>query len=270
MAETQVVLIAGASSEIGQATGQLLAHKGYRVFGTGRHPTNTTLTGVEMLALDVTSDASVVACVETVLQNAGRLDILVNLVSYVVEGAVEEVTLEEAKALFETNFFGMLRLSQAVLPPMRRQGGGQIIHVSALSGVVAVPFMGLFTATRFAVEGATEALWHEVQPFNIQVSLLQIMSPIRTQVFQRSIRPAARSMEEYRAARQRLVNFIRQSTATGAEPSLVAEAFLRIIESRASRIRYQVGPGATMLRVMRRLMPDTTFQRLLGRRMLGS
>ena len=269
MAETKVVLIAGASSEIGQATGQLLAQKRYRVFGTGRNPASTALNGIEMLALDVTSDESVMACVDTVLQRAGRLDVLINLVSFVIEGAIEEVTLEEAKALFETNFFGMLRLVQAVLPAMRDQGGGKIINVSALSGVVAVPFMGMYTATRFAVEGATEALWHEAQPFNVQASLLQIMSPIKTQVFQRSIRSAARSMDEYQTMRQRLVNFIRQSTEAGPGPGIVAEAFLGIIESKSPRIRYQVGPGSTMMMVMRRMMPDTTFQRMLARRMLG-
>ncbi|MBI3004768.1 MAG: SDR family NAD(P)-dependent oxidoreductase [Ignavibacteriales bacterium] len=270
MAETKVVLIAGASSEIGQATGQLLVQKGYRVFGTSRDIAGLSLAGVEMVALDVTSDDSVAACLHTVLQRTGRLDVLINLVSYVVEGAFEEVTLEEAKALFETNFFGMHRLAKGVLPTMRHQREGMIINVSALSGVVAVPYMGMFTATRFAVEGATEALWHEVRPFNVHVSLLQIMSPIKTQVFQRSIRSAALSMDEYRTPRQRLVNFIRQSTEAGPGPNIVAEAFLRIIETRSPRIRYRVGPGATMMTVMRRIIPDTILQRMLAKRMLSS
>ncbi len=174
MAEPQVVLIAGASSEIGQAAGQLLAQQGYRVFGTGRQPA-----GIEMLPLDVTADDSVAACVAAVLQRAGRVDALINLVSYVVKGALEEVSLAEAKALFETNFFGMLRPVNAVLPAVRQQRRGRIINVSALSGIVA-------------------------------------------------------------------------------------EAFGRILASRRPRIRYQVGPGSTMLAVMRRMMPDTTLQRMLG------
>src|SRR5215813_2912337 len=174
MSNQKVVLITGASSGVGQATARLLSENGYRVFGTSRNPAGArAIPTVEMLALDVRSDASVSACVTAVVKQAGRVDVLVNNAAYELAGALEEISLEEAKAQFETNFFGVVRMVKAVLPSMRQQRQGQIINVSSFSGLSAIPFLGIYSASKFALEGYTEALRMELKPFDIHVSLTE-------------------------------------------------------------------------------------------------
>ena len=174
MAVQKVVLVTGASSGAGQATARLLAQRGYRVFGTSRSPAGGEVTpGLEMLSLDVRADASVAACIDAVSSRAGRLDVLVNNAGYELAGALEELSLEEARSQFETNFFGVVRMVKAVLPLMRQQKEGWIINVSSLSGISPIPFMGMYSASKFAVEGYTEVLRQELKPFNIHVSQIE-------------------------------------------------------------------------------------------------
>src|SRR5262245_20058079 len=146
MANQRIVLITGASSGVGQATARLLSQHGDRVFGTSRSPAGADrISGVEMLSLDVRADDSARACVEAVVQQAGRLDVLVNNAGYELAGALEELSSEEARAQFETNFFGVVRMVNAVLPLMRRQKRGHIINVSSLTGRTAAPFLGIYS-----------------------------------------------------------------------------------------------------------------------------
>lgn len=170
----RVVLITGASSGFGQLLGQALSEKGYRVFGTSRNPAwSTPASGMTMLALDVRDGASVTACVQSVLSTSARLDVLVNNARYVHEGPLEEVSLEELKAVFETNFFGAVRMVNAVLPAMRRDRSGHIIHVSSLAGLLPLPFWGAYSASKCALEGYSESLRHELKPLGIHVSLVE-------------------------------------------------------------------------------------------------
>src|SRR5215510_322887 len=165
MSSQKVVLITGASSGIGLSIARLLAQKGLTVFGASRNPDAAEhVAAVEVLPLDVRSDESVKACVNTVLVRAGRLDILVNNAGYMLGGAVEEVTIEEAKAQFETNFFGTMRTVKAALPVMRQQRSGTIINISSLAGLVpGPPFFGMYSASKFALEAYTEHQWCEVR-----------------------------------------------------------------------------------------------------------
>src|SRR5262245_47487212 len=168
MSNQKVVLITGASSGVGQSTARLLSRQGYKVFGTSRNPASAeVIPTVEVLALDVRSDDSVAACVKAVVNEVGRVDILVNNAGYELAGALEETSIDETKAQFETNFFGVVRMVKAVLPSMRQQKQGKIINVSSLAGVSSIPFMGFYSATKFALEGYTKALRMEVSPFNI-------------------------------------------------------------------------------------------------------
>src|SRR2546422_6503660 len=170
---SQTVLVTGASSGIGQATAQLLAERGHRVFGTTRKPGAAQASGFTMVGLDVRSDDSVRGCVDQVLSQAGRLDVLVNNAGYTLMGAAEETSVAEAKAQFETNFFGVVRMVNAVLPGMRAAGAGKIINISSLAGNTAIPFSAFYSATKFALEGYSESLWYEVSPFGISVSLVE-------------------------------------------------------------------------------------------------
>jgi len=170
---TRVALVTGASSGFGQATAALLAAQGFQVFGTSRAPTHSTAGSFELLPLDVCSETSVQTCVQTILERTGRIDLLVNNAGFAQGGALEENSLEDARAQFETNVFGVLRVLKAVLPVMRRQGSGQIITVSSLLGVVAMPYLSLYASSKFALEGMIEGLYHELSPFHIKVSLVE-------------------------------------------------------------------------------------------------
>jgi NAD(P)-dependent dehydrogenase (short-subunit alcohol dehydrogenase family) len=156
MPDLAVVLITGASSGVGQATARLLSERGYKVFGTSRDPARAEpIPTVEILALDVHADDSVRACVEATFSRGGRIDVLINNAGYELAGALEELLPEEARAQFETNFFGVVGMVNAVLPFMRRQQRGHIINVGSLSGLSSIPFLGIYSASKFALEGYT-------------------------------------------------------------------------------------------------------------------
>ena len=256
MPESKTVLVTGASSGLGQATAALLASKGYRVFGTSRKPPSTFKpNGFEMLQLDVDSDESVNACIQALRQKTERMDILVNNAGFSVHGSIEETSVNEAKAAFETNFFGVVRLVRAVLPIMRQQGGGQIINVSSISGLVSSPFIAYYCASKFALEGYTEALRYEVKRFNIKVSLLE-PGYFRSNIGNSSLRAAASgSIHDYSEMYQRWFSTIGESTQSGDNPERIALTVLQIVETKSPRLRYLVGSGSGLPRI-RGIVPE--------------
>ena len=259
MSDQRVVLITGASSGVGQSTARLLAQRGHKVFGTSRDPTaSESIPAVEMLPLDVRADDSVQACVAAVVNRGGRLDVLINNAGYELAGAIEELSSEEARAQFETNFFGVVRMVDTVLPLMRRQQRGHIINVSSLSGLSAIPFLGIYSASKFALEGYTEALRHEVKPFNIHVSLTEagfLKSPMMNH---RQL--AANRLAEYDAWRQRALNAIRAQEEKGPGPDAVAETLLEIVSSKTPRLRYLIGGQAKTVARLRRFLPQGMYE----------
>jgi len=257
--DPKVVLITGASSGVGQATARLLAEKCYQVFGTSRNPDSAqSIPGVEMLALDVRSDDSVTACVKAAVDAAGRIDVLVNNAGYELAGALEEISLDEARAQFETNFFGVIKMVKAVLPLMRQHKQGQIINIASFAGISAVPFMGIYSASKFALEGFTEALRMEVSPFNIHVSLAE---PAFLKTAMTDHRQAATApLEEYDPWRQRAFNAFRDLEQKAPGPESVAKAILKIIERRKPRLHYLIGAQAKILSRMQRYLPASGFE----------
>ena len=258
-----VVLVTGASSGIGQAVARLLQRRGYTVFGTSRVRTGM-LDGVEMLPLDVRSGESVAHCVKEVLERAGRLDVLVNNAGYVLGGAIEETALEEARAQFETNFFGLVRMVRAVLPAMRSQGGGRIVNVSSLAGLSAVPFLGFYSASKFALEGYSEALFNEVRPLHIHVSLVE-PGFIRTNLQAAAEQPAGGRIGAYDGAREAALKSMRDYLERAPGPGVVAEVVGRIVESRSPRLRYNVGKEARLVVHLRRLVPEGVALKIMRR-----
>jgi NAD(P)-dependent dehydrogenase (short-subunit alcohol dehydrogenase family) len=259
MPDSRVVLITGASSGVGQSTARLLSQRGFAVFGTSRNPTGAEgVPGVQMLPLDVRADDSVRACVDAVVNQSGRLDILINNAGYELAGAVEEISSDEVKAQFETNFFGVIRMVNAVLPLMRQRTRGHIINVSSLSGQTAIPFLGIYSASKFALEGYTEALRQEVKPFNIQVSLTEA-GFLRTPMMNHR-QVAARRMIEYDPWRQRALNAIRASEDKAPGPDVVADTLLEIISSSTPRLRYLIGQQAKSVTRLRRFLPAAMFE----------
>lgn len=259
MADPQVVLITGASSGVGRAAAQLLAQHGYRVFGTSRDPAGSRDTpGVELLTLDVCREDSVTACVGALVDRAGRLDILVNNAAFELAGALEETSVEEAKAQFETNFFGVVRMIRAVLPSLREQRQGRIVNISSLTGVSAIPFMGIYSASKFALEGYTEALRMEVKPFNIHVSLTEA-GFLKTPMGEKRQSTAVR-LPQYEPWRRSALDAIRRYEQNAPGPGLVAETLLKIVSSRAPRLRYLIGPQAKMTSRLMRFLPAAFYE----------
>jgi NAD(P)-dependent dehydrogenase (short-subunit alcohol dehydrogenase family) len=263
MSEKRVVLITGASSGIGKATARLLAQRSFTVFSTSRNPSGVeTMPGVEMLSLDVRLDDSVSACVGEVLKRAGHLDILVNNAGYSLV-PIEETLLEEAKVQFETNFFGVVRMVKKVLPIMRKQSSGQIINISSGAGIASLPFVGFYSASKFALEGYTEALRHEVKPFHIRVSLVEpgyIKSHLR-----QNQQLATDQISDYDPWRKRASGVRHEWEERSPEPTLVAECVLRIIESKSPKLRYRVGKEAGQAFWSRRFLPESFFERGMRR-----
>src|SRR5262245_8111273 len=235
MSDQKVVLITGASSGVGQSMARLLSQKGYKVFGASRNPASAeAIPTVEMLALDVRSDDSVAACVKTVANEAGRIDVLVNNAAYELAGALEEASIDEAKAQFETNFFGVVRMVKAVLPSMRNQRHGRIVNISSLTGVSSIPFMGLYSASKFALEGYTEALRLEVKPFNIHVSLTEAGFLKTPMASKRQVSSA--QLAQYDAWRQRAFHAISEHEQKAPGPESVAHTILGILDSETPRL----------------------------------
>jgi short-subunit dehydrogenase len=259
MESRHVALITGASSGIGQATAELLAAKGFTVFGTSR--SSGKLTGsYTWLSMDVRSDTSVEAAVQSLLEQAGRIDVLVNCAGFAQVGAIEESSLTDVQTQLDTNLLGVIRLIKAVLPVMRRQGSGRIINVSSVVGQVAPPYMGIYATSKFALEGLSEALRDEVRPFGVDVSLVEPSFVKTSIVSQTPTHPIA----AYTPARQAALQDLSTSIESGMEPHLVAQVILRAATTRP-RLRYLVGRDAKVLMLLKQLLPESLFERVRRR-----
>lgn len=256
--EKKVVLITGASSGFGEAAAALLVKNGYTVFGTSRKPEGTNSHGYAMLKLDVCSDDSVHDCIQNVMKRAGRIDVLVNNAGYELVGALEETTIHEAKSQFETNLFGVARMVKAVLPIMRGQQSGQIINVGSLTGLLALPFCGYYSASKYALEGYTEALRHEVKHFKIKVSIVD-PSFFKTNLG-KSSQLSAERISDYSRMRLEVFNHFKKSEQTGEDPIIVANLIQSIIESNRPKLRYRIGKDAVWRPRLRAMMPNDLFE----------
>jgi NAD(P)-dependent dehydrogenase (short-subunit alcohol dehydrogenase family) len=256
-----VALVTGASSGIGRATAGLMASRGFRVFGTSRAPNERAANGVPLLRLDVRDDASVEACVSAVLGAAGRVDVLVNCAGYMQSGAIEENDVAGVRAQFETNVFGVLRMTNAVVPHMRRQGGGRIVNVSSVLGLIAPAYAGVYGSSKFALEGLSEALRAELRPFGIQVSLVE-PAFVRSEIVGQA---PARPLAEYEARRRVGERFAREGVERGMDPGVVAQSILSVVEASRPRLRNPVGGTSHVLSALKRVLPEWAFEILRGR-----
>jgi NAD(P)-dependent dehydrogenase (short-subunit alcohol dehydrogenase family) len=264
--KARVVLITGASSGIGQACARHLARQGYQVFGTSRRPQGGADEPFEMIPMDVTDEDSVRQGVATVLARAGRLDVLVNNAGFGFGGAVEDTSIDEARELFETNLFGMLRVCRAVLPHLRERRAGTIVNVSSLAGLIGQPFVGMYCATKFATEGLTEALRMEVRPFGIHVVLIEPGDTQTAFTANRRRTQASQPASSYADNMQRTMAVIEHDEETGASPEAVARLLERILRSRSPRLRYPVASASQRFAAAaRKVMPAGLFERLLTR-----
>jgi NAD(P)-dependent dehydrogenase (short-subunit alcohol dehydrogenase family) len=257
-----VVLVTGASRGIGKAIAQKFVQAGYQVFRTTRQASPVG-TGDGVLRLDVQDEESIEKCVNAVLAQAGRIDFLINNAGINIYGAIEEVSLAQIKAVFETNFFGIVRMTQAVLPTMRRQASGRVINIGSLAGFVPMPYQAAYAASKHALAGWTETLDLEVRRFGIRAILIQ-PGFIRTDI-DRNSTTGALLKDIYGDERSRVIEKLRVSVESGDDPVTVADAVLQAATKREPTIKVLVGRGARQVRILRTLLPRTVFEHGLRR-----
>jgi len=249
-----IALVTGASSGIGEATAARLASAGYQVYGTSRRGQQAGQQPFSMLPLDVTQDSSVQAAVDELIRREGRIDLLVNNAGFgVAPAGAEESSIAQAKAIFETNFFGLIRMTRGVVPHMRRQGSGRIINIGSVLGFIPMPYGALYSATKHAIEGYSESLDHELRTRGIRVSVIE---PAYTKTqFDANLTVADSQLDEYRAARDKLGRVLKHVMANADDPAVVAEVVLEAATADRPKLRYPAGRLANRLRLLRRFAP---------------
>lgn len=256
----QVALVTGASAGIGRACADRLAAAGWSVTGASRRGTGSAALGDSWagLVMNVDDEQAVQAGVTGLVTREGRIDAVIAAAGWGVAGAAECTSLAEAKAQFETNFWGCVRVVQAVLPHMRRQRGGRIVLISSIGGVIGIPFQAYYSASKFALEGFGEALSYEVAPFGVHVTLVQ---PGNIATDFTASRKFASGDAAYARAAQRAVGAMERDEANGAPAGQVADAVLRVLA--ASRPPRRVSVGKANERaglIARRLLPYRVFE----------
>lgn len=266
MSNSIVVVVTGVSSGIGRAAAEKFAKRGCRVFGTVRSIARTApVDGVELIEMDVRDDASVRAGIQTIVERAARIDVLVNNAGTSLIGAVEETSVAEAAALFDTNVFSIVRTVQAVLPHMRARRAGRIVNVSSVLGFLPAPYMGLYAASKHAVEGLTETLDHEVRQFGIRATLVE-PSFTRTSLDVNAPRANAK-IADYDRERALASQAVVAGVQTAPEPDGVAATIVDAALG-AWRMRRTPNGEASLLRQLRRFMPaapvDSNLRKKFG------
>ena len=267
----KVALVTGASSGIGEAAARKLNELGYTVYGAARRVErmkDLADAGVHVLAMDVTDAESMTEGVRRIIEDNGRIDVLVNNAGYGSYGAVEDVPLAEARAQFEVNVFGAAQLIQLVAPHMRAQGSGRIVNITSMGGKIYTPFGGWYHGTKFALEALSDALRNELRPFGVDVVVIE-PGAIRTEwggIAADNLRRTsgtgayAKSVDRMATTMSRGA---RPGSRLGSDPKVIASAIARAATTRRPRIRYAVGMGAKPAIFLRWLLPDRAFDGLL-------
>jgi NAD(P)-dependent dehydrogenase (short-subunit alcohol dehydrogenase family) len=268
---SRAVLITGCSSGIGAATARKLAHDGWTVYATARRPESLTeleRQGCKTLALDVTDEASMQAAVQAVVEAEGAVGVLVNNAGYSQSGAVESVPLDDARRQFETNVFGLLRMSQLVLPGMRAQRWGRIVNIGSMGGRLTFPGGGLYHATKYAVEAISDAMRFEVRGFGVDVVLIE-PGLIVTRFGETAHASVGASDEGPYAAFNRHVGEMTEAAykgpmaKLGGPPEKVADTIARALAANRPKARYPVTASAHLMINQRRLLPDAAWDRIM-------
>jgi NAD(P)-dependent dehydrogenase (short-subunit alcohol dehydrogenase family) len=255
-----VALVTGASSGIGKAAALALVDAGFEMVGTSRNTSRVApLDKVTFLDLDVTSDESVSTAVAQLLDRFGRIDVLVNNAGTGAAGAAEESSVDQDQRVFDINFFGLVRMTKAVLPHMRAAGTGRIINISSVLGLVPAPYMASYAATKHAIEGYSESVDHEVREQGIRVLLVE-PAYTRTGFDAKAIQPDA-PLPIYAAQRHVFDGVMARAMADGDDPAIVAKAIVAAATDRKPKLRYTAGSKAGRVSALRRFVPTRVFDR---------
>ncbi len=259
-ARPPVAVVTGASSGIGRAAARALSEAGFEVVGTSRDASRVVpLDGVTFLDLDVATDESVSAAVTEVLDRFGRIDVLVNNAGVGLAGAAEESSISETKAVFETNLFGTIRMTNAVLPHMRAQGAGRVINVSSVLGLIPAPYMAVYASTKHAVEGYSESVDHEVREHGVRVLLVE--PGYTSTAFETNTAWTPSTLPAYAGQRDVARDVVTAAMAKADDPTVVAKVIVAAATDAKPRLRYPAGPLAGRVSILRRLVPWRAFDK---------
>lgn len=259
----KVVLITGGSSGIGKAIGDFLFHKGFTVYGTSRNPEKVSNSLFPLIALDVREVASIQSAVATIIQEAGRLDIVINNAGVGITGPLEEIPMDEIKNNFETNFFGPIEVMKAALPQMRAQQSGLIINITSIAGYMGLPYRSVYSASKGALELITEALRMEVKSFGIQITNVA-PGDFATNIAAGRFHAPVLQGSAYEKVYAGVLQTMDAHVDSGSNPNEMAEAVYRIIQNPNPKIHYKVGVFMQKFSiVLKRILPDKVYEKML-------
>lgn len=260
---SKVVLITGGSSGIGKSIGEFLHHKGYTVYGTSRDPKNYPDSLFALLALDVKNIATINEAVAKVIANEDKLDVLINNAGAGITGPIEEIPETEIKANFDINFFGPINVIKAVLPQMRKQNSGLILNITSIAGYMGLPYRGIYSASKGALELLTEAFRMELKPFNISMANIA-PGDFATNIAAGRYHAPLLKDSPYNESYGKSLNLMDAHVNAGSDPEMMAKAVYKIITTNTPKIHYKVGEFMQKFSiVLKRILPDKVYEKLL-------
>jgi len=260
---SKVVLITGGSSGIGKSIGEFLTEKGYIVYGTSRNPQNYINSKFPIIALDVTDSTSISIAVNHLLESQGKIDVLINNAGVGITGPIEEIPESEIKSNFDTNFFGPINVIKAVLPQMRKQQSGLIINITSIAGYMGLPYRGVYSASKAALEILTEAFRMEIKDFNIQMTNIA-PGDFATNIASGRFHAPVLESSPYRTTYGNSLKLIDEHVNDGKDPFLMAKAVYKVMNTKQPKIHYKVGEFMQKFSiVLKRILPDKVYEKLL-------
>ncbi|RYH74758.1 SDR family oxidoreductase [Flavobacteriaceae bacterium 144Ye] len=260
---SKVVLITGGSSGIGKSIGEFLLEKGFVVYGTSRNPERYSESKLNLLALDVSNTQTITKAVQTIIDKEGRLDVLVNNAGAGITGPIEEIPDEEIKSNFETNFFGPINVIKAVLPQMRKQKSGLIINITSIAGYMGLPYRGVYSASKGALELITEAFRMEIKDFNVEMTNIA-PGDFATNIAAGRYHAPVQEQSPYKTPYGNTLKLMDAHVDSGKDPLLMAKAVYKVINTKGPKAHYKVGEFMQKFSiVLKRILPDKVYEKML-------
>jgi NAD(P)-dependent dehydrogenase (short-subunit alcohol dehydrogenase family) len=262
--DKKVILVTGATSGIGRAVCNVLSEKGHKVYGTGRRAEHfDSLDNFTLLKADVDSYKSVEQAVNTLIEKEGKIDVLINNAGIGMAGAIEDSLVKEVMMVFDTNVAGPIRMCQAVIPHMRQQNAGLIINISSVGGLMGLPFRGVYSASKAAIETGTEALSMEVMQFGIKVVLVE-PGDFKTGINEHRYVSEATKSSIYKKDFDRIYSIIEEEVSNGEDPKRIGELIHKIINTKHPKLRYNVGNfNSKLALILKKALPNRWFERIM-------
>lgn len=259
----QVVLITGASSGIGKSIGEYLHQKNYKVYGTSRNPKHKELNGIHFVALDVTSTSTISSAVAEVLKQEGKIDFLINNAGMGITGPIEETPDEEIRKVFDTNYFGVIKVIKAVLPTMRAQKSGFVINITSIAGYMGLPYRGIYSATKGALELTTEAFRMELKEFGIKMTNIA-PGDFATNIAAGRYHAPVKEDSPYKKNYRNTLKIMDKHVSGGEDPIVMAKKVHEVMQEKNPTIHYKVGEWLQKASIaLKHILPDKMYEKML-------